>query len=635
MGRCPLVSAQPGAVRPPVAAGPAYRFGPFLFELGDLADPAGVAVDPDGCIYVADAGSHHVRVFDRMGQPLRAWGGFGHDLGRMVRPSALAVAEDGSVYVVDTGNHRIQVFDGAGAFLREWGRFGRGTGQFNRPGGVAVDGDRVYVADEGNCRVQVFDRSGGFVLAFGECGRESGRFNRPVDVTVAPDGNLFVADADNSRVQRFDRTGRFIAEWGDWGPYLGLLAAPTGVHFHQHEIYVADSGNHRIQVFDSSGSPRYQWGVHALLPREGAGKLHYPTRLAIAPDGAFAVVCESFANRCQTFAAYTTSAPATGYDETIIEVDAFSHYGQHCHLAGDVLAITEPDTHSVLVFNNSGSTPILVNRFGGYGTGFGKFIRPAAVHYSASDSRLYVADAGNRRLQVFSLEVESLKEVRYDPLLTRFVKSLDMAAVAAALGKDVLPWVPAPQGVARHEDGRVHLLDSRNAAVIMLDAHLSPLSAWGGFGREPGRFGDPTSLAFSRSGEVLFVVDADGHRVQAFDREGAFLFAWGRRGSGPGDFDRPFGVAAGIDGSVYVTDMGAHRIQKFDEAGRFVREWGAPGLGPGELFRPAGLVQDGVGRLIVMDFGNHRGVTFSPEGEFLDAFGARLYVMPAKVKGKT
>jgi hypothetical protein len=50
--------------------------------------------------------------------------------------------------------------------------------------------------------------------------------------------------------------------------------------------------------------------------------------------------------------------------------------------------------------------------------------------------------------------------------------------------------------------------------------------------------------------------------VQVFDRDGAFLTAWGNYGTHPGEFASALGLAVGPDGTVYASDAGK-RLQAF------------------------------------------------------------------------
>jgi hypothetical protein len=59
---------------------------------------------------------------------LRAWGRDPNAGGQFRLPFGVAVAPDGTVYLADTLNHRIQYFDDAGTFLGMWGSEGSGPG---------------------------------------------------------------------------------------------------------------------------------------------------------------------------------------------------------------------------------------------------------------------------------------------------------------------------------------------------------------------------------------------------------------------------------------------------------------------------------------------------------------------------
>lgn len=611
------------------------HFARFVRELTPLGGPVATAIDNDDNIYVVQTEYHRIQVLDSQGVPTHAWGSFGTAPSRFISPRGIAVADDGRVFVADTGNHRIQVFSRTGAFEAQWGSRGPDAGKFLAPRGIAVDRDRVYVADTANDRVQVFDRAGTFLLAIGAHGHHPGRFSRPADLTVDPQGNIYVADTDHARIQKFDPRGRHLKTWGDWGLFAGLLAAPAGIDFHRGALFVADTGNHRIQVFDPRGNVLYEWGTHVILPREGRGKLHYPDDISVAPSGRFALVPESLENRCQVFAPPDPQDPPPPERQSFIKGAGAGHYGPRCSTAADLLAVAEPDTHSILLFDLDAPTPVMITTIGGLGAQFGRFRHVTDVQLSPSGEFLYAADRANRRLQMFRIIRDRAAPLRFVPNMARFVKSIDFNVIGRTLPDLNLPWPIEPVATRTALDGTLYCLDQRNARVFVFDPQLEFVRTWGAYGTSDGQCRFPTDIALNQSGDIVYVVDAHTHRVQAFTPQGRFLFAWGRRGKGPGEFLAPFAICAGRDGHVYVIDTVANRVQKFTERGLFVSEWGTPGLGAGQFHKPRGIVRDRNNRLIVLDHGNHRAQIFTPDGEFIRAFGARWYVNPTRTKRET
>ena len=243
--------------------------------LGSFDAPRGLARGPDGSIYVADSRNHRIQKFDANGELLTAWGSFGSleqntaGPGLFNEPWGLAVGPDGSVYVADTWNHRIQKFDAGGNFIKAWGRFGQAE-TFDAmwgPRAVAVDAQgRVFVADTGNKRIVVFDRDGNGLTSVGASGFEPGFLDEPVGLALAPDGALYVADTWNQRVQVFQPDAGagdyiFAKEWkieGWFGqsldnkPYLALDA--------NGRLYVTDPEGYRVLVFDKDGNFVTTWG---------------------------------------------------------------------------------------------------------------------------------------------------------------------------------------------------------------------------------------------------------------------------------------------------------------------------------------------------------------------------------------
>ena len=86
-------------------------------------------------------------------------------------------------------------------------------------------------------------------------------------------------------------------------------------------------------------------------------------------------------------------------------------------------------------------------------------------------------------------------------------------------------------------------------------------------------FNRPTDIAFAPTGD-FYVSDGYGNsRVVKFSRDGKYLLDWGKRGTGPGEFNTPHSVAVDSHGTVYVSDRENNRIQIFDPNGKFLRQW--------------------------------------------------------------
>lgn len=248
--------------------------------------PRGLAVAPDGSIYVADSLNHRIWQLSQQGAVLNSWGGEGSGPGQFREPWDVAVDGEGHVYVADTWNHRLQKFTAQGEFVRSWGTVGQfmrgdpnGEGAFYGPRALEVGPDGyLYVADTGNKRVQVFDTDGRFLWDFGGAGRNPGQLNEPVGLGFTLMGDVVIADAWNQRIQVLLRMGTPVQQWSvpTWNvdnpedkPYLAIDAAGR--------IAVTDSSRGRILVFDAQGTLVGTLG--------GDQTLQFPSGLAFTPEG--------------------------------------------------------------------------------------------------------------------------------------------------------------------------------------------------------------------------------------------------------------------------------------------------------------------------------------------------------------
>jgi sugar lactone lactonase YvrE len=164
-------------------------------------------VDPQGRVLVSDTGNKRVVAYSEDGAFLFALGEAGVGAGQFDEPVGLALAPDGTLYVADTWNQRIQAFqptEGGFVFLREWPIYGWfGQSLDNKPY-LAVDAaGRVYASDPEGYRVLVFSPQGDLLAWWGDYGTPPEGLGVVNGLAVDESGRLWVADASNGLVVRF------------------------------------------------------------------------------------------------------------------------------------------------------------------------------------------------------------------------------------------------------------------------------------------------------------------------------------------------------------------------------------------------------------------------------------------------
>jgi sugar lactone lactonase YvrE len=216
-----------------------------------FASPSGIALGPEGRVFVADADLRRVVLLDREG---KGSGIVGPD--QLQRPTGLAWDAAASLlYVADTEAHQIKVFDLTGRLVRTLGRRGEGPGEFNYPTYLALARDGLVVSDTMNARIQVLPlEEGGHPLVFGRRGTRVGDFVRPKGVAVDGEDNLYAVESYHDHLLIFDRRGRFLLPIGGTGKEVGRFYLPGGVWVDaRNRVFVADTFNVRVVIFQFLG----------------------------------------------------------------------------------------------------------------------------------------------------------------------------------------------------------------------------------------------------------------------------------------------------------------------------------------------------------------------------------------------
>ncbi len=113
-----------------------------------------------------------------------------------------------------------------------------------------------------------------------------------------------------------------------------------------------------------------------------------------------------------------------------------------------------------------------------------------------------------------------------------------------------------------------------------------------------------------------------GHVVLKFSPEGKLLMTVGKQGGGfePEGLYQPNDVITAPNGDIFIAQghgVPVDKILKFDKTGKFIKSFGKRGTGPGEFDQPHALAFDSQGRLFVGDRNNNRVQIFDQDGKYL------------------
>lgn len=197
-------------------------------------------------------------------------------------------------------------------------------------------------------------------------------------------------------------------------------------------------------------------------------------------------------------------------------------------------------------------------------------------------------------------------------------------------------WAKLPSGwsfteavaVATDSRDRVYVFNRGEHPVMVFDRDGAFLNAWG-----EGLFVRPHGITIGPD-DSIYCIDDMGHSVRKFAPDGTLLLSLKENGT-PSDtgatsmdyrtilragapFHYPTNLALSTHGELYVSDgYGNARVHKFSPDGRLLLSWGEPGRGAGQFHLPHGIAVDQQGTVYVADRENSRIQLFTGDGRFL------------------
>ena len=276
------------------------------------------------------------------------------------------------------------------SFLNRTLRFIKGTEPetLSKPQGIHVDrSGRLYVVDTQQKRIHVFDSRNSVYFWFPE--KPSADFEFPVDVTADGAGRVYVSDASTKVFHVFDRYGREYLE------AIGAdqLKRPTGLAIRpeSNELLVVDTLASSLVVFDTR-----DFSIKARAGRDGlqSDALHFPTNIALAPDGTV-YVTDTLNFRIQSLKSDLV------FDGHFGEAgDGPGFFSRPKGVAVDSdhnIYVVDALFDNVQIFNKDGD---FLMAFGTSGQAAGEFWLPNDIFIDSNDL-IYIADSYNSRVQVF------------------------------------------------------------------------------------------------------------------------------------------------------------------------------------------------------------------------------------------
>ncbi len=266
--------------------------------------PSGVAIDSSGNLFISDLYNFSIRKITSVGVVSTIAGspqisGPSNGSGAAAsfnQPAAVAADGAGNIYIADRWNHSVRKITSSGVVTTLAGSTNSGTtngtgsaASFNFPSGIASDSaGNVYVADTSNHVIRKITPAGvvtTFAGTMGVPGSANGSdlsssFNTPIGLAIDLAGTLFVADQGNNVIRKITSGGVVSTLAGSAGAIgstdatgaAARFSFPTGVAVDSTgNVYVTDQSNYKIRKVTPAGIVTTLAGSTVVGSNDGIG----------------------------------------------------------------------------------------------------------------------------------------------------------------------------------------------------------------------------------------------------------------------------------------------------------------------------------------------------------------------------
>ncbi len=473
--------------------------------------PFGITADTAGNLYVADDGNNTIRKITAAGVVTTLAGTAGMTgsadgsgaAAQFSAPFGIAADPAGNLYVADAGNRTIRKITAAGVVTTLAGTPGvvgsaDGTGaaaQFYNPGGIAADtAGNVYVADTNNSTIRKITAAGvvttlagtsslsgtGGSLGSADGSGAAAQFYDPYGIAADTAGNLYVADTINNTIRKVTATGVVTTLAGTAGVVgsadgsgaaaqfntpIGIATDPSG------NLYVADTFNNTIRKVTAEGVVTTLAGTAGVAgSADGTGaaaQFYNPVGIAADTVGNL-YVADTKSNTIRKITAagiVTTLAGTAGVTGSADGSGAAAQFYAPIGIAADTagnLYVADTGNRTIRKITAAGVVTTLAGTAGVLGSADGS--GPAAQFNSPSG--IAADTAGN--LYVVDMNSRTIRKITAAGVVTTLAGTAGV--LGSADGSGAAAQFNSPGGIAADTAGNLYVADTLNNTIRKITA---------------------------------------------------------------------------------------------------------------------------------------------------------------------